>query len=70
MNDHPHSDVAVAIFCVLVALVFGLMGSACGRPRRAGFWLGFLFGPLGLLIAFVSLSSPRRRRARRFVRWQ
>lgn len=64
MNGQHSSTAAVVIFCALVALVFGLMGSACGRSRRrgwAGFWLGFLLGPLGCGVALFLPANARRR---------
>lgn len=52
------------LFCLVVALIFGVIGRACaaGRNRgRAGFWLGFLFGPLGCILAiFLPAGAPRR----------
>lgn len=43
----------VAIITVSIAWVFGVAGRAIGRPRgraRLGFWLGFLFGIVGLVV--------------------
>lgn len=41
---------------LVVAVVCGFIGAAIGEPKRQGamgFLLGFLFGPLGLLIVAV-----------------
>ncbi len=45
----------------LVALCFGLGGQAIGRTNgreRAGFWLGFLLGPFGIVTIAVLSRTP------------
>jgi uncharacterized membrane protein YhaH (DUF805 family) len=53
-----------SLFFLSLAMAVGF-GAWCayiferkGRDRRAGFWVGFLFGVFGLLIAYL-LSSKK-----------
>jgi len=64
LNPNSHllrDDGAVVVLCVVVALVCGAVGAACGSSRRrptAGFWLGFFLGPLGCALAlFLPLGD-------------
>ena len=48
----------VAVF--LFFLVCGVIGSAIGSKNRAGFagfWLGFILGPLGIFIVIFALDK-------------
>jgi hypothetical protein len=58
-------DIFIAGVWILVwAVAFGVVGAFLGDRFRgsgtAGFWLGFLFGPLGYL-GIVALQDTRRR---------
>lgn len=49
--------VIIGVFCALIGAV---VGSAKGQPG-AGFWLGFLLGPIGILIVAVMKDSKLNR---------
>lgn len=58
--DHTAKVLLVVGFVGL--LLLGVLGAFIGNMRRhgvAGFWLGFLLGPLGVLIAAL-LPDDRR----------
>jgi len=47
-----------AIVYLIAILVFGALGSAVSKERKGlGFVLGFLLGPLGVLIAAIALRQ-------------
>jgi uncharacterized protein UPF0547 len=50
-------DPVFLFICLMLALLCGAIGMRItkgkGRSGGAGFWLGFLFGPLGILIAAI-----------------
>lgn len=60
----PTLAIVIAAVVLLISLLFGTIGRACAASRnrgRAGFWLGFLLGPLGCLLAiFLPAGAPRR----------
>jgi hypothetical protein len=45
---------ALLVAAFVLFLLLGLLGAVVGRMRRhgvAGFWLGFLLGPIGIVVA-------------------
>jgi hypothetical protein len=52
----------VWLYILAVSLVFALLGRwvayHCGRRPREGLILGFLFGPLGVLLYFLLPKFP------------
>ena len=47
----------------LIWVLSGIIGKYCGKPRgngRAGFWFGFLLGPIGWIIAAVLPETGRK----------
>lgn len=54
--------VGMVIGYLITAFIFGYLGSAIGRNKNAdsvGFWLGFILGPLGLIITLFVDNRPR-----------
>ena len=55
INHPPVLLVWLAVYLVITTLFFGPLGAMIGRTKGAGwagFFLGALLGPLGLLYAF------------------
>jgi hypothetical protein len=57
--DTPPTSVIVLIW-VLTAAIFGGLGVAIATEDNgvSGFWLGFLLGPIGLIIVAIMRVSP------------
>lgn len=59
MSDTTRLALLVA---AALCLLFGLLGCVVGRMRShgvAGFWLGFLLGPIGIVVSAL-LPDDRR----------
>lgn len=60
----PTLAIVIAVVVLVISVIFGMIGRACADSRnrgRAGFWLGFILGPLGCLLAmFLPAGAPRR----------
>ena len=64
LTSSQSGAIAGLLFCLVVALLFGVIGRACAAGRNrggAGFWLGFMLGPLGCVIALFLPATPSRR---------
>ena len=51
------------LIVIFVCLVCGLIGNAVASDKgrsSAGFWLGFLLGPLGIIIALLLSPLPKK----------
>lgn len=51
----------IALLLLFLGLIFGLISTAVSAEKRKGlgFLLGFLLGPLGILIAAIACRQPR-----------
>jgi hypothetical protein len=62
----------VAVIAVVSCFAFGLLGAYVadqkGRGKTEGFWLGLLFGPLGVLVVALLPAIRSRPRAQRVTR--
>ena len=50
----------ILLFGVLVAIATAIVFSKKGRNGFAGFFVGFVFGPIGLAIALILDPRPQR----------
>jgi phage FluMu protein Com len=60
-------DMELALWVGTAALVFGAIGMVAASSKgnaAAGFWWGFLLGPLGIIIAMLMPASAGRMKKR------